>query len=37
MAFGSKAQAVETLMITPAFCFCIAGVTSLVGRATFMK
>lgn len=37
MALGSKAQAVEMLMMTPDFCFCITGTTSRVGRMTFMR
>jgi hypothetical protein len=37
MALGSKAQAVEMLMMAPDFCFCITGVTSRVGRMTFIK
>ena len=37
MLLGSKAQAVEILTIAPDFCFCMAGVTSRVGRITFIR
>ena len=34
---GSNTQAVEILMMTPDFCFCICGVTRRVGRITFIR
>jgi hypothetical protein len=37
IALGSNAQAVEMLMIAPAFCACMIGVTSRVGRITFNR
>ena len=37
MGLGSKAAEVEMLMIAPAFCACMIGVTSRVGRTTFRK
>ncbi|MNO10049.1 hypothetical protein D3C81_2336620 [compost metagenome] len=37
IALGSKAQAVEMLMITPFFCRCMSGVTRRVGRITLSR